>query len=90
MPVSNVISLPTRPEHRPVELEFDNDMLVCLVKLTLDEAREVLARISPWRVGKTFRFTRGDLTLDVQLSAEGADVWRDELTLQLNHFAKRR
>lgn len=87
MSTANVLTLPTKAVPRPVELGINDDMLDCLVRLTLEEARTTLALISHWPEQQPFRFQGSGLMLDIPLSPEGAAVWVDELTLQLNHFS---
>lgn len=86
MSVSNVVYLPAVEEPRPIELEFEVPALACLVRMTPDEARHVLALISPWPIQRNLALPAGDLIVQVNLTPEGAQVWREEITLQLNEL----
>jgi len=88
MSANNIVSFSPRPElrpeSRPIELEIEIPGIVCLFRLTPTEARHTLALITPWPVTAPFSFQADELSVSWTLSPEGAEVFRDEITLQLS------
>ena len=80
---NNIVSLPSQPEPRSIELEISTPGVHCLFRLTPQAARETLALIATWPVTAPFVFQEGELSVTWLLSPEGAAVFRDEITLQL-------
>jgi hypothetical protein len=84
MPTTNVIPLQRNSDPRLIELEFETPLISCVIRLTPDEARKTRDKITPWPTLATFFFEEAGAFVRLDLSPEGAELWRDEITLQLD------